>query len=218
MNSFARRGGYSTKTQGVLKKEHGMENSAKKQDQRVRLTKALLQNAFLELLAKKPVQSITVKELCDKAGINRGSFYNHYQDIYDLLEQMEQQIMDELQRLLDANPVIALEGEQGEQRAFVQAIFTFFEKNRELCAILLGEHGDKKFVAGIIEMGREKSIREYRALYPGVSPTEADLFYAFIAWGFIGLLEYGIKNPGVSAQTLVDSANKLVGEASRFFL
>ena len=50
-------------------------------DHRVRVTKLMLRKAFTELLSKKPLQSISVKELCELAGINRGTFYTHYQDL-----------------------------------------------------------------------------------------------------------------------------------------
>ena len=50
----------------------------KEQDNRVRVTKILIRHAFLQLLKEKPLQSITVRELCQNAGINRGTFYTHY--------------------------------------------------------------------------------------------------------------------------------------------
>src|SRR5699024_10807160 len=58
-------------------------------DHRTRVTNLLIRRAFLDLLRQKPMQSITVEELCGQAGINRGTFYSHYTDIYDLLGQME---------------------------------------------------------------------------------------------------------------------------------
>ena len=57
-------------------------------DHRVRVTRMLLRKAFLELLSRKPIQSISVRELCEEAGINRSTFYAHYKDVYDLREQM----------------------------------------------------------------------------------------------------------------------------------
>ena len=51
-----------------------------KQDHRVRLTKLLLREAFLDLLVEKPVAKITVKELCEQANVNRATFYAHYRD------------------------------------------------------------------------------------------------------------------------------------------
>ncbi|MFR9208180.1 MAG: TetR/AcrR family transcriptional regulator [Lachnospiraceae bacterium] len=58
-------------------------------DHRTRVTKMLIRKAFTDLLKQKPIQSISIKELCESAGINRGTFYSHYSDIYDLLKQIE---------------------------------------------------------------------------------------------------------------------------------
>ena len=55
-----------------------------KMDHRVRVTKHLLRNALTVLLTEKPIAAITVKELCLRAGINRGTFYTHYKDQVDL--------------------------------------------------------------------------------------------------------------------------------------
>ena len=69
----------------------------KKNDHRTRVTKMLIRKAFTDQLRQKPIQSITVKALCDAAGINRGTFYAHYNDIYDLLEQVEAEMMQDLE-------------------------------------------------------------------------------------------------------------------------
>ena len=53
-------------------------------DQRVRITKIMIRDAYIKLLAEKDIQHITVRELCETAHINRGTFYSHYIDIYDL--------------------------------------------------------------------------------------------------------------------------------------
>ena len=51
---------------------------------RIKYTKMFLKNAILELLKEKPLNKITIQELCDKAEVNRSTFYAHYLDIYDL--------------------------------------------------------------------------------------------------------------------------------------
>lgn len=58
-------------------------------DLRVKKTETAIKNAFLELRAKKPLEKITVKELCSLACINKSTFYSHYEDIYALSEAME---------------------------------------------------------------------------------------------------------------------------------
>lgn len=52
--------------------------------------------AMLELMQTTPFEKITVKSICQKAGVNRGTFYSHYTDIYGMLEQLEEYLSEEL--------------------------------------------------------------------------------------------------------------------------
>lgn len=70
-------------------------------DIRIVKTKNGIINAFLDLRAKKEIEKITVKELCEKAMINKSTFYAHYRDIYDLSESLEGQIADEIIKRLE---------------------------------------------------------------------------------------------------------------------
>ncbi len=171
------------------------KNSQKPEDQRVRVTKTMFQEAFLRLLAQKPVQSITIKELCAAAGVNRGTFYLHYHDTYDLLQQVEDSMLEDLDALLDSG-IITHKTSRAALVSFMAAIVRFFDKNRELCAVLLGDNGDKKFINNIIERARDKSVREYQKVFPGVEKTRVETFYYFIAWGFIGLIQHSLYTPG----------------------
>ena len=60
-------------------------------DLRIQKTEHAIKNAFIELRSKKPLEKITVKELCELAMINKSTFYSHYEDIYALSETMEQE-------------------------------------------------------------------------------------------------------------------------------
>lgn len=71
-----------------------------KQDRRVRKTRTLLRNALVDILQNRRLNNITVKELCDKADINRSTFYLHYRDIFDLWAQIEKEILDNMSGLL----------------------------------------------------------------------------------------------------------------------
>ena len=57
-------------------------------DRRVRKTKKQLRLALMELLAEKSAKSISVRELTERADINRGTFYIHYRDVGDLLQRL----------------------------------------------------------------------------------------------------------------------------------
>lgn len=62
-------------------------------DLRTERTRAAIREAFMTLRAKKSLEKITVKELAEHARINKATFYLHYRDIYDLSEQIEDQIL-----------------------------------------------------------------------------------------------------------------------------
>jgi AcrR family transcriptional regulator len=67
------------------------------QDRRIKRTKMLLQNALVDLMLEKAVGKISVKELTQRADVNRSTFYLHYLDIYDMLEQMENEFVETIQ-------------------------------------------------------------------------------------------------------------------------
>ena len=60
-------------------------------DRRVKYTKKVIKDTFLSLLEDKDISNISVKELCDIADVNRGTFYRYYEDIYDLLKKIEEE-------------------------------------------------------------------------------------------------------------------------------
>ncbi len=78
---------------------------AKKEDRRTRKTKAQIKLALIELMAQKDITKISVKELAELADINRGTFYLHYYDIYDVLEQIQNDFIDAINRILEEAPV-----------------------------------------------------------------------------------------------------------------
>ena len=62
-------------------------------DQREIKTKRAIKNAFLILRAQKPIEKITIRELAALAEISKATFYLHYQDIYDLSEQIGKEVL-----------------------------------------------------------------------------------------------------------------------------
>ena len=67
-------------------------NNVTTENRRVKYSKKLIQDSLLQLLQEKPLEKITVKELCERADVNRGTFYRYYEDIFDLFETIEQSL------------------------------------------------------------------------------------------------------------------------------
>ena len=70
-------------------------------DLRQRKTRKAIKEAFLKLHEKKPVEKITVKELAGIAQISKATFYLHYRDIYDLAEQLQKEVIEEIYQSIE---------------------------------------------------------------------------------------------------------------------
>lgn len=155
-------------------------------DHRVRVTRMLIRRAFTELLKDQPIQSISIKQLCDRAGINRGTFYAHYTDIYDLLKQIEEEMFEEFERALQA--LLTAKDQHLNPVEISTGIFQCLKDNSDLCIVTLGDYGDKDFALRLINLGRERCINTYVQYFKDASPKQIEYFYAFVSAGCIGLL------------------------------
>ena len=113
-----------------------------KTDRRIKRTRYLLVHALTSLMLKKSIKDITVKELCESVDINRGTFYLHYKDIYDMLEQTEQELLEQFEQVFknyhpDHTPDFPYP-------LFVE-IFQIIDQNSDLCCALLSPNGDISF-------------------------------------------------------------------------
>lgn len=68
----------------------------KKNNKQFQSSAVRMERAMLELMNKTPFEKITVRLICENAGVNRSTFYAHYTDIYDMIEQMEANLQKEL--------------------------------------------------------------------------------------------------------------------------
>lgn len=57
-----------------------------KNDYRIKITKMMIRQSLLNIMKRKNLNKITVKELCQNAHINRATFYSHYENINSLIE------------------------------------------------------------------------------------------------------------------------------------
>ena len=114
----------------------------KKQPHITEQTKNNLRIAFWSLYAQKPIEKISIKEITELAGYNRGTFYLYYNDVYDLLHQIEEEILgkitDVLNDSLEKNDTFDLSGQMGILLDLMQTYETY-------AAVLLSDHGDPHF-------------------------------------------------------------------------
>jgi AcrR family transcriptional regulator len=76
----------------------------KKENQRIRLTRRLLKDSLVSLMGTEPINRITVKSICENAGVNRSTFYLYYTDQFALLSELENELIsDSLDHLKKVN-------------------------------------------------------------------------------------------------------------------
>lgn len=165
------------------------------ENRRSQRTAALVRRAFTDLLAEKPIQRITVREVCQKAGINRSTFYAHYQDIYDLRGKIEEEMLADFQRVLA--PLLGPEPPTPLQ--VTREIYRCLQENADVCTVTLGENGDKDFILRLLSLGRESYLKAYSQHLRQATPRQLEYFYAFVSGGHMELLrkwvEEGMSTP-----------------------
>ena len=162
-----------------------MDEEMKKEDRRVRRTRRILTQALTELLQRKQVNEITVKELTDLADVNRGTFYLYYKDIRDMIAK----IQDDMFRQLNA--IFALHEHEiatEQTKPVLLDLFRFIEENREMCRVLLSPNGDMNFLHRLNEVLREKCLRMYLGSEPAADEKDFDYRYSFVVYGCAGII------------------------------
>ena len=139
-----------------------------KMDARKRYTQMVLKQSFLKLLKEKPVNRITVKEVCALAQLNRATFYAHYSDCFALMESIENELIDAFEkslRYVNSFDVTAL----------IEAIYDMVDQNQTACRILILGNTNATVLMRMIALAKADSIAYWRKELPGASETELEM-------------------------------------------
>ena len=161
-----------------------------RENQRIMLTKRLLQSAFLKLLKEKPIHTVSIRKLCQHAGINRTTFYNHYGSQYDLLKDISQRFLDSVaQCLYDADT----ESQEGIQNRVI-LVLHYIEDNLEVSTLLLNNSIDPAFAERLFSLQQITDLLKV-ALSGCEDEQERNAAIAFAIHGSYKLLRDWINAP-----------------------
>jgi len=157
-------------------------------DARIRYTREVIKKEFFKLIKEKPLSQITVKELCVNADINRTTFYKHYKDIYDLLDQWEEELLDEMRQMIK---------EHGEEKDIYDLLKISLEKIKDF--------GDIWVTFSNLEKGDELNTKMFQIWYDfampilqkkltGFSKTDVSYLYEYISKGSSSLMGVWAKS------------------------
>lgn len=195
-----------------------MRNSTKK-DALSQETKEALKTALIELYAVHPVSKISINQLCAKAGVSRGSFYYHYANIYELLEAVEDDIINDINICVRRNSLF--EGiisrsngmEPGNSVAEYIYLLDYLEQNRRAVSILyLGS--DSSFFRDKLFQMTLGNLKTAFTFFPPRDDTQREYISVYMASGIVATymkwLIDGMREPKeLIAEVIMDAAGKI---------
>lgn len=163
-------------------------------DLRVRRTRALLQKALIELTIEKGFTDVTVRDITERAMVNRSTFYHHYVDKYDLLSQYIEEVIALIyDQEGNSHPMTDFD----QPSAGLVRILQHVQANADFYRVLLGKKGDPAFCAQSFRRFIEQQFRYMLPSEPAkVDPNRPplDLSVNYILHAGIGAILWWLEN------------------------
>lgn len=157
-------------------------------DTRVQYTKSVMHQALLDIMEEKPIAKITVKELMERAGLNRGTFYLHYTQPSDVLEEIEDEFMEGQAALFTST------WQEGSYQEVMASLFSWIVENQKLAKILMGKNGDPSLEYRLQAYAKETIIREWLKEKPHYNREKLEYLYEFLATGSMHMILLWLEN------------------------
>ncbi len=143
-----------------------MENTGKKIDRRVLKTKKAIRIAFTRMLAEKDIESITVKELSERADINRKTFYNYYRGVHQVLDEIESELAQTIEEEIKKLDLRRGRQDPGSLYKFLTEVLG---KDREFYDALLNVGENRNLLGKVSELLHRTVSDRIRSQYQGPS-------------------------------------------------
>lgn len=158
-----------------------------KTDARVLHTKTRIREDFISLLNDHPLNKITVKALCDKADINRATFYRYYEDIYDLYEKIKDEFIS---GFLDSFFKMKNMTMEEKLRIFVYEI----KKHASLVHALSKQNDSINFTSKMAKNLYDHIKDEFRLLFSDFNEKQCAEAFVFVISGCAGLVSVWVNS------------------------
>ncbi len=126
--------------------------------------KQIIRETFLEMLAQKGFNRISVKDILEKAQVSKSGFYFHFEDKYDLLRSIEDEFLSELKAVFEtvrsASNGVALSSDSPHAAEYYSKYFECIERNEDLFLLLISDKGGGNFIirlSSLIEEEQKKT-------------------------------------------------------------
>lgn len=162
----------------------------KKLDRRKKYTRMVLKDSLMTLLKTKQLSSITVKEICEEADVNRSTFYAHYQDSFDLMEQIEEELISDLTTYMKQ---YNFEEKEEESLQMTEKLLEYIASRYDTVQILLNENNDPSFERRIMKVVQQFLMKN-RQHQHDVDSDISQYAGTFLIGGGINVIKHWLAN------------------------
>ena len=182
-----------------MSKEEALQDSmtnSRKNDPRIERTQEALRGALMALIEEKGFDAISVRDITERARLNRATFYLHYRDKQDLLIRTSEAVFDRL--VAEAGPIDR--GNLAFQKPSQQLVILFqhLAKHRDFYRVVLGRSGVPALVARMREYlvtFTQLRIASLHTLYPAAVPILDDMFISeYVAGALLSIIIWWLDN------------------------
>ena len=162
-----------------------------KENRKIRYTKKVIQDSLMELMKDRSILKITVKDICALADISRSTFYDHYKDQYDLLQQIEEETLTYITDLLNR-----FEGKYNKQglTEMLEELLNCIANNNAF-QVLFSEYGDLDFQSKLFKRHFTLHKQLAKNFYGKMHDEETvACYFIFTSNGTSSLIQYWLKN------------------------
>lgn len=149
-------------------------------------SKRLIKEAVSKLLLEKDISKIRITEVTALADINRGTFYAHYRDVYDVVEQMQNEFVEVLCNSIHNYPPLSL---LKNPLPFIIEVADYIRENMELYQTLIQRDGGSQISKKTNSIFIERLFSESPYIPEGTDVKELKLCLSYIMAGCMGVLE-----------------------------
>lgn len=161
------------------------------EDKRTKKTKINLKQSLIKLLKDKRIQDITVIELSTLANVHRGTFYFHYKDIYDLLEESESDILNDIKNIFKT-----FNSNNLEKNLFktLKKLNDYIDAQSELFDSLLNKNKNTSFSKKLKDIIKHDCLLKWVKCNDNIFSAKLTSFYLdFITSGYIGIISLWLR-------------------------
>jgi len=168
-----------------LKVEVQHMEEKEKMDRRIRKTKKAIRLAFAELLSQKDINEITVRDISDLADINRKTFYNYYSGIYQIVDEIENEIVLAYESILGE---VDLKRDLKNPYRIFERLTAIINTDLDFYGYLLSMRGNVSLVSKIVTMLKTKTKEALRSQIE-MDETTADIVLEYAISGMIAVYQ-----------------------------